>query len=646
MFVPLSEPKRCPTIVDAGVTGLPGENRVSVVPADQLLGEMDQAVMVTDATGTISLWNAAAERLYGWSAAEIVGRNAIDIFAPDDDGAAAAEVMERLAAGETWTGEFVLPRRDGTTITALVTDTPIFAENGELAAIIGLSRDVSELRASKQALAAAEGRFEALVDSSGDLMAVTDANGVVLVLAGPVDALLGVPARALVGTSVFELVLPADMDRARRLWSQRATTTEPMEAEDFWTQRTDGEWLCLNLKATNHLDDPAVAGIVITVRDVTDTRNRQSAGHLIGAANAALMLARTETDLFSEICRVAVAEGSYHLAWAGVVDCARPLGLRVVASAGTASGYLDALERACIGGCHRGLAQEVLETNTPSVVGDVELCLESNPLRHLALEHGHRSLAILPLRFSELDVGVLAIYSPRSNAFTEDAMSVLQTLADHIVYGIGAIRAREGHDRYRRRFEASLQATVRAIATASELRDPYTAGHQRRVAELSQAIATIVGLDEDQITGIGVAASIHDIGKLAVPAEILSKPGRLSDTEYLLVKEHARAGYDIVADIDFPWPAADMILQHHERLDGSGYPQGLRGEAISLGARIIAVADVAEAMSSHRPYRPGLGIHAALEFIRDGRGTLFWLDAVDACLQLFHHDGFTFAHSE
>ena len=165
---------------------------------------------------------------------------------------------------------------------------------------------------------------------------------------------------------------------------------------------------------------------------------------------------------------------------------------------------------------------------------------------------------------------------------------------------------------YRGRFEASLEAAVRAIATAAELRDPYTAGHQHHVAELSSAIAVRLGIDPELVAGIGIAASIHDIGKLIVPAEILSKPGRLTDIEYELVKAHAQAGHDIVAGIDFPWPVAEMILQHHERLDGSGYPRGLRGDEISIGARIIAVADTVEAMSSHRPYRPGLGTEAAL----------------------------------
>jgi PAS domain S-box-containing protein len=615
------------------------------VSAERLLREIDQAVIVCDPAGTIVFWNAAAEQLYGWSASEAVGESVLHITPSDQSAAQAAEIMERLRAGQSWDGEFHVRHRDGSTFTALVTDTPVFGDHGELSAIIGLSRDVSGIRATERAIAATEGQFRALVESSEDLFAVTDADAVIRVLAGPTEALLGVPAEALVGSSLFDLVRPADAERARTQWSKRARTTEPMEAEDFWTQRADGGWICLNLKATDRLDDPAIAGIVVNVRDVTETRNRDSARNVIAAANGALMLARSERDLFSEICRIVVADDTYHLAWVGIADTARPLGYRLLTFGGPGGAYLDAIEREFAGKSPHGPVHDVMEANEPYVVQDVEQLPESSPFRRLLLEHGHRSLVLLPLRFGEGDFGVIAIYSARPNAFSEDAIGVLEMLAGDIVFGIKAIRTRAGQDRYRFRFEASLEAAVRAIATAAELRDPYTAGHQRRVAQLAKAIATALGVAADLVTGIGVAASIHDIGKLVVPAEILSKPGRLSPAEYELVKQHPQAGHDIVDRIDFPWPAAEMILQHHERLDGSGYPNGLVGEEISLGGRIVAVADVVEAMSSHRPYRPGLGIDAALQVIHDGRGTLFSPDAVDACLHLFRDDGFTFADS-
>ena len=189
---------------------------------------------------------------------------------------------------------------------------------------------------------------------------------------------------------------------------------------------------------------------------------------------------------------------------------------------------------------------------------------------------------------------------------------------------------------------ATLEDAIGAIAATLEQRDPYTAGHQRRVAQLAAAIGEEMGLAREVIEGIHFGGLIHDLGKISVPAEILGKPGRLSDTELGLIKVHAEAGYQIVKDIAFPWPVANMVRQHHERLDGSGYPQGLKGEQIILEARIMAVADVVEAMSANRPYRPGLGMDAALEEITRVRGAQLDAVAVDACLRLIREKGFVF----
>ncbi|NLI42129.1 MAG: PAS domain-containing protein [Synergistaceae bacterium] len=177
--------------------------------------------------------------------------------------------------------------------------------------------------------------------------------------------------------------------------------------------------------------------------------------------------------------------------------------------------------------------------------------------------------------------------------------------------------------------------TIELIASVSELRDPYTAGHQKRVAELAKFMAMKMRLSPESVDAVEMASLIHDVGKIKVPAEILSKPGPLDEVEYLLVKTHPQAGYNLLKDIDFPWPVAEIVLQHHERLDGSGYPQGLKGKEILQEARIIAVADVVEAMASDRPYRKALGIETALKEIKRGRGTLYDEEAVDACLALF-----------
>ncbi|HEU0186710.1 MAG TPA: PAS domain S-box protein [Gallionellaceae bacterium] len=189
----------------------------------------------------------------------------------------------------------------------------------------------------------------------------------------------------------------------------------------------------------------------------------------------------------------------------------------------------------------------------------------------------------------------------------------------------------------------ALEDAIGAIAATLEQRDPYTAGHQRRVGQLAAAIGEEMGLDREAIEGIRFGGMIHDLGKVSVPAEILGKPGRLTDIEFGLIQVHAEAGYQIVKDIAFPWPVADMVRQHHERLDGSGYPQGLAGEQIILEARILAVADVVEAMSANRPYRPGFGMDAALDEITRGRGSQLDVMAVDACLRVIREKGFVFA---
>ena len=188
----------------------------------------------------------------------------------------------------------------------------------------------------------------------------------------------------------------------------------------------------------------------------------------------------------------------------------------------------------------------------------------------------------------------------------------------------------------------NLAGTIKAISRTVETRDAYTAGHQRRTTEIARAIAFEMGLSKQQIEGIRMAGVIHDLGKISIPAEILSKPGKISESEFSLIKQHPQTGYEILKGIDFNCPVADIVLQHHERLDGSGYPNNLQGDEILLEARVIGVADVIEAMSSHRPYRPALGIDEAFEEITINKGITYDPDVVSAAIDLFTHRGYQF----
>jgi HD-GYP domain-containing protein (c-di-GMP phosphodiesterase class II) len=270
--------------------------------------------------------------------------------------------------------------------------------------------------------------------------------------------------------------------------------------------------------------------------------------------------------------------------------------------------------------------------------------------REAALERGYRSIISLPLKSSAGTLGVLSIYASATDAFNETEVILLQELAGDLAFGIDNLRTHAERDRIAHEqlhhgeiLRQSLEDSIKAIANTVEMRDPYTAGHQRRVGQLATAIARELGLSEDTMRGIELAASIHDLGKISVPAEILAKPGKLTAIEFMLLKNHAQAGFDILKDIKFPWPIATMVWQHHERQDGSGYPQGLKGEQILLESRIMAVADVVEAMASHRPYRAALGIDNALQEIERGRGTVYDAAVVDACLRLFAEKRFTFS---
>jgi len=245
-----------------------------------------------------------------------------------------------------------------------------------------------------------------------------------------------------------------------------------------------------------------------------------------------------------------------------------------------------------------------------------------------------RSALYVPLLVQGEIVGVMQVQSVRLNAYSESDLSLLRGLA-----GVVSVALENAHllDRFRR----ALYATVNVLGRSTELRDPYTAGHQRRVASLASAIGESLNLDREQLEGLRIAALLHDVGKTAIPAEILSKPGRLSDNEFQLIQLHPQTAHDLLSTVSFPWPIADAVLQHHERLDGSGYPSGIAGDEILLEARILAVSDVVEAMSSHRPYRPALGIDAALAEITKQKGAFYDPSIVDACLAVFRN-GFDF----
>ena len=357
--------------------------------------------------------------------------------------------------------------------------------------------------------------------------------------------------------------------------------------------------------------------------------------------NEYLLVAESEEALYRFVCEALKGfEGIV-----GVVIATRlpDYVLKPVAWAGFSEAMIAALrirwDESALGGGVMGVATR---EGRPVVSADVENDPRYLPWQEIVQTWQLKSAAAVPLIAAGEAVGVLGIYSALRSSFDQEIISFLAEVANDIAIGVGSLRLKNKLEATLSSLRKSLDGSVETIASMVELRDPYTAGHERRVAQLACAIGREMGLPERQTEGLRVIGYLHDIGKIAVPAEILSNPAQLTEIERLLVRAHAQTGYDILKNLEFPWPVAQAVLQHHERLDGSGYPQGLKGPDIILEARILMVADVVEAMASHRPYRAAIGLEGALAEITANCGKFYDERVVETCISLFTEKGFEF----
>ncbi len=362
-------------------------------------------------------------------------------------------------------------------------------------------------------------------------------------------------------------------------------------------------------------------------------------------ANSASVLAKATTphELIVGVCEGITNQFPYVLAWVGLISENNKKNIDITGASGNVRAYLDGIKVSWdeCSPSGNGPAGKAIRFGKSQLMVDSELDEDFAPWRSRANQWGIRSALAIPIKTSGKVLGVLMVYASVSNAFLPPEIKLFESLAEEVGYGLVALNNKESLEQERVQREQaqqklidSLELTIAAMATTMEMRDPYTAGHQRHVAEISKAIAKEMGWDDHRILGLKMAALVHDLGKVSIPAELLTKPGKLTPIEYSLMKEHVNNGYLILKDIPFDWPIADIVRQHHERMDGSGYPNGLSGDEILPEARILAVADIIESMSSHRPYRPALGLDKAIEEITLRSGKDLDAEVVNAALNL------------
>jgi len=517
--------------------------------------------------------------------------------------------------------------------------------------------DVTDRYKAVAALREKEQNYRTLADSAPALIWTSGTDKLCNYFNQPWLNFTGRTLEQELGNGWTEGVHPDDFAPCVATYTESFDRREPFSM-DYRLRRHDGEYRWMRDDGCpRHDSDGNFTGYIGYLMDITEHKQVEIAIQhanraltALSTVNRSLVRATNENELLHVICRAIVEHNGLPHGVGGLPGSTmKTKSVRVMASAGHVEGFLDTLQISW-GENERGMGPSgrAIRSGQTQVCRDLAHDPTYRPWREEALKRGYAASIALPLADSEV-FGVLVVYAGEPGAFDASEIALLEEMAGDMAFGVHTLHVRQERDltliknqEQLVQLQDSLEDTVRAIATIVEMRDPYTAGHQVRVADLAMTIAGQMGLPDEQVHAIHLAGIVHDLGKIQIPAEILSKPGKITDIEFSLIRIHPQAGYDILKGIDFPWPIAQMVLQHHERLDGSGYPQGLKGDTILPEARILAVADVVEAISAHRPYRAGLGIETALDEITKNRGKYYDPQVVDACVALFREQGYTF----
>ncbi|PKN51718.1 MAG: hypothetical protein CVU55_10805 [Deltaproteobacteria bacterium HGW-Deltaproteobacteria-13] len=454
-----------------------------------------------------------------------------------------------------------------------------------------------------------EQRFRACVAHSSDLIVLLNLEGNITYINPAIESVLGFKPEEMIGAGGFDLVHPDDLKFLVDSFNTLAgDANAPVIKGEIHLHHKDGGLRTLEVAVSNLVHSNVVESVIFNCHDITE--RRQAAKALLEREEQYRLITENTVDT------ITIFDMNLH-----IVTYVSPV-IR------NRRGYT--VEEATSQTLIQMLTPDSLE-RASKLFAD-QLALEASgtadPKRTLLIELEENCKD-----GSTIWVEVAATFLRDNNSKPTGLLTLTRNITDR---KRAEQRLKETLDSLSKAFASTIKVMVATI----EMRDPYTSGHQSRSADLAGAIAMEMGLDQDRIEGIRMAGVIHDIGKLSVPAEILTKPSKLTSIEFSLIQEHSRTGYEMLKDLESPWPLAEIIYQHHERMNGSGYPRNLKGDEILMESRILAVADVVEAMASHRPYRPTLGIEAAVEEIEKNKGILYDSAVVNACLKLFREKGY------
>lgn len=462
-------------------------------------------------------------------------------------------------------------------------------------------------------------------------------------------ALTGYSRDELIGMHLPMLGPPDQRDRI--LSELRETKDQPQSFFGFHLQRKDGACIPITISSSGVRQLAGRPVLISEFRDISEQESDQRrlfaqnwALSAFSGAALALSHAQSESELLQAMCDAITLQSPYLLAFVSIAEPGPEKLVRFAAASGPGRAYLEGLRLSWAEGDEDavGPSGTCIRTGQVHIVNDLDTDPSFAQWRERAAKFGARAVAGIPLAIEHGWKGALVVLSNEIHAFDAEPVHVFQRLGEVMVHGVEALRQEQLLETQHRNLEEAqgkltevMAATVAALVMATEMRDPYTAGHETRVAAIAVAIGKELGWDESRLMGLRLGALVHDIGKIGIPTEILTKPSRLKDAEFELVKTHPEIGFVILKDVPFAWPVAAMVRQHHEKLDGSGYPLGIKDEEILPESRILAVADIVEAMGSDRPYRRAHGLTVALDEIERMAGSQLDEEIVRVCASLF-----------